>query len=65
MGGAVYGHDHFAMGESGPYAKDHAKRCMIRNFQESAKDLRERLQDVKTNNPDKPLKAFENINFSY
>ncbi|CBY37055.1 unnamed protein product [Oikopleura dioica] len=45
LGGAVYGHDHFAHGESGPYAKDHAERCLVKNFQESAEDLKKRLQD--------------------
>ena len=29
FGGAVYMHEHFAHGKSGPYPKDHPKRCQI------------------------------------
>ena len=29
LGGVVYMHEHFAHGKSGPYPKDHPKRCQI------------------------------------
>ena len=29
LGGAVYIHEHYAHGKSGPYPNDHPKRCQI------------------------------------
>ena len=55
IGGAVYAHDHYGHGHS---AKDQNMRCNF-NFQQAAEDLKKRLLDVKINNPDIPLSAFQ------
>jgi len=56
QGGAVYSHEHFAHGKSGPYPKNHPKRCQIENLYNAARDLNLRVEEIKKKHPN--LKCF-------
>ena len=53
-GGVIYSHNHFAHGKSGPYPKDHPKRCQI-DLYHTARDLNLRVEDIKKKHPNLPL----------
>ena len=55
IGGIIYAHDHFAHGKSGPYPKDHPKRCQIENLHHAARDVNFRVEEAKKKHPDIPL----------
>ena len=55
FGGIIYSHYHFAHGESGPYPKDHPKRCQIENLYQTARDLNLRVEEIKKKHPNLPL----------
>jgi len=54
-GGAVFAHDHFGHGESGPYEKTDRNRCQLRSFDESADDIIARIEIVKEKYPEKKV----------
>ena len=53
-GGVIYSHDHFAHGKSGPYPKDHPKRCQL-DLYHTARDLNLRVEEIKKKHPNIPL----------
>ena len=52
LGGAVYAHEHYAHGKSGPVPLDSPARCQIPSLERAARDVIIRAEMAKENHPD-------------
>ena len=53
--GAVFSHEHFAHGNSGPYEKNDRNRCQIDNLSNAARDLKSRIELIKIKYPNRRI----------